>query len=119
MGVGYDDASGKGAAGPAEMQAMRALLIKTNNEIMNVARDRPSVFIEYVEVLMRSGRPLNFVNLATLLYNAGKLRISYDLQLSRVQSQSGDDFKKLYEVVPPFMDYGRIFRPTPSTLHLS
>lgn len=48
----------------------------TNTEIIGIARDHPTKLKETVEYLIATDRPMNMINIATILYSAGKLRMS-------------------------------------------
>jgi hypothetical protein len=59
---------------PFENEDLTASHIFTNKEIVETARARPKKFAEFVEYLISTERPLNMVNVATILYSTGKLR---------------------------------------------
>ena len=54
---------------------LTATHIFTNKEIVECARARPKKFSDFVEYLIITDRPLNMVNIATVLYSTGKLRM--------------------------------------------
>jgi hypothetical protein len=74
----WTDGSGQSGALPPDsgLDSMASHIL-TNKEIIETSRYRPMGYCEFLDRLLASDRPFNMVNVATVLYCAGKLRIAF------------------------------------------